>query len=146
MRLAGLYLLYAEALNEVNGPTAEVYTYIDRVRARAGLPGVQNAWANFSKNPGKPNSKEGLRQIIHQERRNELCFEGQSGWDLRRWKELQQVLSQPLQGWGINEEQAVNYYRPRTVLEPVFNVRDYLFPVQTYDLIVNDNLVQTPYW
>jgi len=146
MRLGGLYLLYAEALNEVNGPTAEVYTYIDKVRARAGLPGVQNAWTNFSKNPGKPNSKEGLRQIIHQERRNELCFEGQSGWDLRRWKELQNVLSQPLQGWSINEEQAVNYYRPRTVLEPVFNVRDYLFPIQTYDLIVNDNLVQTPYW
>jgi len=40
----------------------------------------------------------------------------------------------------------VNYYRPRTALEPVFNVRDYLFPIQTYDLIVNDNLVQTPYW
>ena len=146
MRLAGLYLLYAEALNEVNGPTAEVYSYIDKVRARAGLPGVQDAWANFSKNPAKPNSKEGLRQIIHQERRNELCFEGQSGWDLRRWKELQNVLSVPLQGWSIYEEQALNYYRPRTVLEPVFNVRDYLFPVLTYDLIVNNNLVQTPYW
>jgi hypothetical protein len=146
MRLAGLYLLYAETLNEVSGPGAEVYTYIDKVRARAGLTGVQNAWTNFSKNPAKPNSKEGLRQIIHQERRNELCFEGQSGWDLRRWKELQNVLSVPLQGWSINEEQALNYYRPRTVLEPVFNVRDYLFPIRTYDLIVNNNLVQTPYW
>ena len=146
MRLAGLYLLYAEALNEVSGPSAEVYTYIDKVRARAGLTGVQNAWTSFSKNPAKPNSKEGLRQIIHQERRNELCFEGQMGWDLRRWKELQNVLSVPLQGWSINEEQAVNYYRPHNVLAPVFNVRDYLFPISTYDLIVNNNLVQTPYW
>src|SRR3984893_5862597 len=39
MRLAGLYLLYAEALNEVNGPTNEVYSYIDKVRTRAGLQG-----------------------------------------------------------------------------------------------------------
>ena len=146
LRLAGLYLLYAEALNEVNGPTAEVFTYIDKVRARAGLPGVQAAWTGYSKNPGKPNSKEGLRQIIHQERRIELCFEAQGGWDLRRWKELQSVLSVPLQGWSIYEDQAINYYRPQTVVEPVFGVKDYLFPINTYDLIVNDNLVQNPYW
>jgi len=146
MRLAGLYLLYAEALNEVNGPTPEVFTYIDKVRVRAGLQGVQAAWSAYSKNPGKPSTKDGLRQIIHQERRNELCFEAQGGWDLRRWKELQAVLSTPLQGWSIYEEQPVNYYRPQTVLQPVFGVRDYLFPISTYNLIVNDNLVQNPFW
>jgi len=146
MRLAGLYLLYAETLNEVGGPTAEVYSYIDKVRLRAGLPGVQAAWSTYSKNPSRPNTKDGLRQIIHQERRIELCFEAQSGWDLRRWKELQAVLSTPLQGWSIYEEQAANYYRPQTVLEPVFGLRDYLFPIQSYDIIVNDNLVQNPYW
>jgi hypothetical protein len=62
--------------------------YIDKVRTRAGLKGVVESWTDYSKNPGKIGSKEGLRQIIHQERRLELCFEGQSGWDLRRWKEL----------------------------------------------------------
>ena len=146
MRLAGLYLLYAETLNEVGGPTPEVYTYIDKVRTRAGLQGVQAAWSSYSTNPSKPNTKDGLRQIIHQERRIELCFEAQSGWDLRRWKELQAVLSVPLQGWSIYDDQAINYYRPQTVVAPVFGLRDYLFPIQSYDIIVNDNLVQNPYW
>jgi hypothetical protein len=146
IRLAGLYLLYAEALNEVNGPTAEVFSYLDVVRKRAGLKGVQESWTAFSRTPAKFNTKDGLRQIIHQERRIELCFEAQSGWDLRRWKELQSVLSAPIQGWSINNADAVNYYRPVTQFIPVFGIKDYLWPIKSYDLIVNPNLVQNPLW
>lgn len=146
MRLAGLYLLYAEALNEVSGPTADVNTYVNRVRARAGLKSVQEAWGTYSNNPTKYTTKEGMRQIIHQERRIELCFEAQSGWDLRRWKELQNVLSVPIQGWNIYEDQAVNYYKPNTVFTSVFGLRNYLWPIKDNDLIINSNLVQNPYW
>jgi hypothetical protein len=146
IRVSGLCLLYAEALNEAEGPSAEVYKYIDMVRVRAGLQGVQASWAAYSTNPGKATSKDGLRQIIHQERRIELAFEGQIGWDLRRWKELQEVLSKPLQGWNINEGSSAAYYRPSTVLIPVFGVKDYLFPIATYDIVVNENLTQNPYW
>jgi hypothetical protein len=146
IRLASLYLLYAETLNEVSGPSATAYAYIDSVRARAGLPGVVASWQNNSRNPAKPQSKEGLRQIIHQERRIELCFEAQSGWDLRRWKELQDVLSRPLQGWNVYEESPANYYQPRTVLIPVFGQKNYLWPIKTDALIVNNNLTQNPYW
>jgi hypothetical protein len=146
MRLAGLYLLYAEALNEANGPTPDAFTYIDMVRARAGLQGVQQSWSAYSKNPAKFATKEGLRAIIHQERRIELCFEGQGGWDLRRWKEIQEVLSNPMQGWNIYESDPGNYYHPRTVLIPVFGLQNYLWPIKTNDLIVNPNLVQNPYW
>lgn len=146
IRLAGLYLLYAEALNEVSGPGAEVFTYVDKVRQRAGLQGVKVSWTNFSKNPNKFNTKDGLRQIIHQERRIELCFEGQSGWDLRRWKELQAVLTAPIQGWSINNAETINYYRPTTQFIPVFGLKDYLWPIRSYDLVVNPNLVQNPYW
>jgi hypothetical protein len=146
IRLSGLYLLYAEALNEAEGPSAEVYKYIDMVRTRAGLQGVQASWTAYSTNPGKATGKDGLRQIIHQERRIELAFEGQIGWDLRRWKELQEVLSKPLQGWNINEGSSAAYYRPSTVLIPVFGVKDYLFPIATQDIIINENLTQNPYW
>jgi hypothetical protein len=146
MRLAGLYLLYAEALNEANGPTPEAFTYIDLVRARAGLQGVQQSWNTYSKNPSKPTTKDGLRTIIHQERRIELCFEAQSGWDLRRWKELQGVLSNSMQGWNIYESDPGNYYHPRTVLIPVFGLKNYLWPIKANDLIVDPNLVQNPYW
>jgi hypothetical protein len=146
IRLAGLYLLYAEALNEASGPSAEVYSYIDKVRTRAGLPNVVTAWNTYSRISSKPSTKDGLRQIIHQERRIELCFEGQAGWDLRRWKELQIVLSNPMQGWNIYETEAVNYYRPRTVIIPIFGQRDYLWPIKNDDLIINPNLVQNPFW
>ena len=146
MRLAGLYLLYAEALNEVNGPTAQAFTYIDLVRARAGLAGVQQSWSTYSNNPTKFSTKDGLRAIIHQERRIELCFEAQSGWDLRRWKELQGVLSSPMQGWNIYDVDPAAYYQPRTVLIPVFGLQNYLWPIKSDDLLVDPNLVQNPYW
>jgi len=146
MRLAGLYLLYAETLNEVQGPSAEAYKYIDMVRERAGLKGVQEAWSTYSTNASKATSKNGLRQIIQQERRIELCFEGRIGWDLRRWKLMQQVLSTPLQGWNIQEADPVGYYRPRNLVVPVFGLKDYLWPIRYNELIVNPNLVQNPYW
>lgn len=146
MRLSGLWLLYAECLNEANGPGSEVYELINRVRTRAGLPGVVEAWQQHSRNPTKPSSKEGLRQIIHQERRIELAFEGQAGWDLRRWKELQQVLTAPIQGWSVFNRTTQGYYQLSTVYQPVFARRDYLFPIQDYDLLTNPNLVQTLYW
>lgn len=147
IRLAGMYLLYAEALNEsLETPNEEVYKYINLVRTRAGLPGVKEAWAAHSKFPDRATNKVELRKIIHRERRIELCFEGQIGWDLRRWKELQDVLSRPLQGWSVQEENAVNYYRPRTVATPVFGVKDYLWPIRNTEVVVNENLVQNPFW
>jgi len=146
MRLTGLWLLYAECLNEANGPGGDVYNWIDQVRARAGLQGVVTSWAQYSRNPARPLTKEGLRQIIHQERRIELAFEGQAGWDLRRWKELQGVLASPFTGWNVFNRSTNGYYQLNTVYQPVFGLRDYLFPIQDYDLLTNPNLVQTPYW
>ncbi|MDB5012265.1 MAG: RagB/SusD family nutrient uptake outer membrane protein [Daejeonella sp.] len=147
MRLADLYLLYAETINEVKGPTADVYHYLDLVRSRAGLQGVKQSWDQYAKNPGKYSSKDGLRQIIHQERRIELCFEGRIGWDLRRWKELESVLNSPIQGW--NWKQTANreaYYTPQTLFQPIFNKRDNLWPISDNSLTVNPNLVQNPGW
>lgn len=145
IRLSGLWLLYAECLNEA-GNSADAITWLDKVRTKAGLPGVMNAWAQHSRLPSKPSSKDGLRSIIHQERRIELAFEGQAGWDLRRWKELQNVLSKPFQGWTVFNRTVAGYYQLNNVYQPSFGLRDYLFPIQQYDLLTNPNLVQTPYW
>ncbi|RXK85528.1 RagB/SusD family nutrient uptake outer membrane protein [Filimonas effusa] len=146
MRLTGLWLLYAECMNEVHGPSSDAYLWVNKVRARAGLKTIQDAWTSYSNNPGKYTTKEGFRQIIHQERRIELAFEGQSGWDLRRWKELQTVLSTPVQGWNIYQKTAENYYQLNLVFQPVFSLKDYFFPIKENDLIVNPNLVQNLYW
>jgi hypothetical protein len=146
MRLTSLWLLYAECLNEVNGPSAEAYSWIDQVRARAGLQGVVDSWNNYSAFPGKPATREGLRSIIHQERRIELSFEGQAGWDLRRWKELQSVLTGPVQGWNVFNKTVNGYYQVVNVFQPIFGLRNYLYPIQDYDILTNPNLTQTLYW
>ena len=107
---------------------------------------MKTAWSTYSRNPSKYASKEGLRQIIHQERRIELAFEGQAGWDLRRWKELQSVLTGPIQGWNYRQRTVQSFYQIVNIYQPVFGLKDYLFPIQDYDLLTNPNLVQTPYW
>ncbi|WPV66106.1 RagB/SusD family nutrient uptake outer membrane protein [Chitinophaga sp. LS1] len=146
IQLTGLWLLYAECLNEVNGPGAEVYAWIDKVRAKSGLDGVVASWSQYSINPDKYSSKDGLRDIIHQERRIETAFEGQAGWDLRRWKELQNVLSTPVQGWNVFNRTTDGYYQLKLVQQTSFSIRNYLYPIQDYDLLTNPNLVQTLYW
>jgi hypothetical protein len=146
IRLADLYLLYAEALNEVSGPGAEVYEYIDTVRARAGIPSVEESWSTYSRNPNQYQTKDGLRKIIHQERLIELAFEGKRFWDLRRWKEAVNELNQPITGWDLDQESAEGYYRERLIFNQTFSTRDYLWPLNENALLANDKLVQNPGW
>jgi starch-binding outer membrane protein, SusD/RagB family len=146
MRLAGLYLLYAECLNEAGGPSNEVYSYIDSVRSRAKLKGVVESWASYSNMPGKPLTKDGLRDIIHREKRIELCFEGQTGWDLRRWKEYVTEASKPVQGWNVMQADIKSYYTLQTLMVPVISTKDYLWPLSGNELLKNNKLVQAPYW
>ena len=147
MRLADLYLLYAESLNEANGPVDEAFTYLDAIRARAGLKGVKESWASYSNNPSKPNTKEGLREIIQNERNIELAFEGKRFWDIRRWKQIAELNIQP-QGWNVSGENAADFYKVTNVAQkPVkFSVRDYFWPIKENDLSVNENLIQNYGW
>lgn len=147
MRLSDLYLLYAEALNEAQGPVPDVYTYINRIRARAGLPTVQDSWSNYSINPTKYTTKDGMRAIIQRERAVELCFEGHRFWDLLRWKTAGVELNSNVTGWSISENSPELYYRERSIYSRQFIVpRDYLWPIKESDLLVNQNLVQNPNW
>jgi len=145
-RLANIYLLYAEALNEVDGPTPEVFEFLDLIRERAGLLGVEESWATYSRNPTKPQSKEGLREIIQRERLIELALEGQRFWDLRRWKKSVEVLNQPITGWDIEQKTAEGYYRERVLYNQKFTVRDYLWPIREVETLANKNTVQNPGW
>ena len=146
LRLGDLYLLYAETLNEVNGPSPEVYEYIDRIRTRAGLDGVVQSWVNHSMNPQKPLSQGGLREIIHRERLIELAFEGQRFWDLRRWLKTEEKLNKPVIGWTNSETEKEKYYKERILFTPTFYPKDYLWPINQYTLTINPNLVQAPGW
>lgn len=145
IRLADLYLMYAEALNEsLSAPNAEVYKYIDMVRERAGLQGVVNAWRNYSKYPAKPTTKDGMREIIRKERLNELACEGKRFWDLRRWKI---TLPKEVYGWNVTGKTPDNFYRKTVLYErPEYYYRDYLWPLKISTLLQNSNLVQNPGW
>jgi len=147
MRLADLYLMYAEALNEVEGPTAEVLKYVDAIRARAGIAGVAVSWQNFSSNPSKYTTKDGMREIIHRERNIELAFEGKSYWDIRRWKTATQEYNEAVKGWNVFGATEADYYQIRTLFQQRFvGPRDYFWPLNETTLIQNPNLVQAPGW
>ncbi len=152
IRLGDLYLLYAEALNEVkSAPDAEVYEYVDLIRERAGLAGVVESWSQHSTYSDKPTTKEGMRDIIKQERLIELAFEGTRFWDLRRWKDAEKYMNLPIKGWDIGGR-GLGFYNVTTVFpgpsDPVipFEFKDYLWPIREDEIIKNPNLVQNPGW
>ncbi|MBL1409460.1 RagB/SusD family nutrient uptake outer membrane protein [Sphingobacterium faecale] len=146
MRLADLYLLYAESVNEYLGPNDEGYNYINKVRMRSGVPSVQDAWSQFAKTPSKYTEKEGLRAIIQQERQIELAFEAQRFYDIRRWKIALDILNEPIMGWSVNQVAETDYYRLNTVFEPHFEKKHLLEPIQFSDVLVNNNLLQNLGW
>jgi hypothetical protein len=151
IRYADLLLLYAEALNETtNGessyPDAAVYAAVDSVRARAGLEGVIGSWRKYSRNPDKPSTKAGMREIIRRERNIELACEGQYYWDSRRWKTAVKEQNRIIQGWNVTSIDESIYYTPTTIYIQRFINRDYLAPVPESDLIKNPQLIQNPGW
>jgi hypothetical protein len=76
LRLAEIYLSAAEALNEVHGgPTPQAYQYVNIVRARVGLGGLQE---NLT--------QEEFREAVLQERSKEFGYEEVRWFDLIRWK------------------------------------------------------------
>ncbi|TKG93810.1 RagB/SusD family nutrient uptake outer membrane protein [Puteibacter caeruleilacunae] len=146
-RLADLYLMYAEALNEsLDAPNDEVYNAINAVRERAGLPTVQDSWTNFSLYPEKINSKEGMREIIRHERTNELAFEGKRFWDIRRWKIAHEVMNEPVKGLNANGENLEDFNVVRTLGLQSFSSKEYLWPISVYNLRVNTKIKQNPGW
>lgn len=148
MRMADLYLMYAEALNEYSGPSPEVYKYVDMIRERAGLEGVVDSWRKYSNNPSKATTKEGLREIIQHEREIELVFEAQHFWDIRRWKKIQELNEQPI-GWNsiLGDTQEMFYTVTSMAQVPVqFSVRDYFWPINEKEISINPNMVQNFDW
>lgn len=146
IRLSDLYLLYAEALNESEGPVDDVYAYVNLVRKRAGLETVQSSWTAFSTNPVKFTTQSGMRDIIHQERTIELAFESQRFWDLRRWKEAGNMLNSPIMGFDLQQPLAVDYTRPTVIFNQTFGAKDYFWPIKDSNVEANRNLVQNLGW
>ena len=138
-RVGELYLNYAEALNEAQGPVAEVYTYVNEIRKRAGLPDLPDGL-----------SKEEMRAKIHHERRIELAFETHRFFDVRRWKEAENTENRQIHSMNIYAGANATdpaYYERKKVENRVFERKHYLFPIPQDEINMNiDNLVQNPDW
>lgn len=139
-RLAEAYLGYAEALNESQGPTDEVYHYINLIRQRAGIPDLQIGL-----------SQTEMRKAIQQERRIEFNCEGIRFNDIRRWKLGETYLSGNL--WGMNFRGSVKsddsnnpdaFYVRKLYKSRSFTKKQYIWPVPQSEMDINPNLVQAP--
>ncbi|MEX2569453.1 MAG: RagB/SusD family nutrient uptake outer membrane protein [Cyclobacteriaceae bacterium] len=125
LRLADVYLMRAEALNEINGPSAEAYEMINAIRERArNRDGVTPSTY--------PENLEGLsqdefRDAVLMERAIELGFEGHRWFDLVRTGRLLETIR------SINPSSAIAE-------------KHYLFPIPADELIINENLTQNPGW
>ena len=88
LRYAEVLLLYAEALNELNGgPDNEAYKMVNLVRQRAGLDSLANGM-----------SKADFALALEHERQVELAFEGHRWFDLVRTGRALQVMNAHFDG------------------------------------------------
>jgi hypothetical protein len=76
LRLADVYLMFAEASNEQNGPNNDALTRLNSIRTRAGLPALAQAAVS---------TKQAFRNEVDKQRRLELAFEGERWFDLLRY-------------------------------------------------------------
>ncbi|MWW23170.1 RagB/SusD family nutrient uptake outer membrane protein [Algibacter lectus] len=122
-RYTELFLIFAEAANEIGGPDQQVEgmsarDVIGAIRQRAGITQPDAYLATIT-------TKESMRELIRNERRLELSFEGHRFWDLRRW------------GVSLNES-AQGYFDDgdNYVELPAVEIRNYQ-PFATYMPIPN---------
>lgn len=136
MRYAEVLLNYAEACIEL-GDDAEARTYINKIRTRAGLPGVTE-------------SGPALRTRYRNERRVELMFEDQRFFDVRRW-----VIGP--EGYTKTYKANVLYkLLPDKTTSPVPTIKHevletrawidkaYFLPILRSEINKNDKLIQNP--
>jgi hypothetical protein len=151
IRVADLYLMKAEAMNEYYGPSQEAYDAINIVRLRAGIPKVEDSYTNTEwvrpEVLNKHLQQDGFRAIIHRERVNELAFEGGFiFWDMTRWKESVTTFSRPIWGWNYLGTTATTFFTLQTVQGRKWSITDCLWPIKTSEMNINANLIQNPGW
>jgi len=113
IRFTEIFLTYAEAANEAWGPIGGLKSYnaqsiIGAIRKRAGIEDADPYLKSLD--------RDGMRDLIQNERRIELCFESFRFWDLRRWKKLD-LMKQTIRGVRWNggvatyfDEESRDYY------------------------------------
>lgn len=141
MRLAELYLIYAEALCEWDyaGNKAEILRYVNLVRRRAGQPDLEDT-------PEFRDTQEHVRARIRNERAVELAFEEQRYFDLKRWREGDK-LGGSMYGMEVLGSAESPQFNRFLFEERVFTDKWYLYPIKEQDIMRSQGqLIQNPGW
>jgi hypothetical protein len=142
IRYAEVLLSYAEAKIESNQIDASVYSAINKVRERAGMPDVDQSVYN---------DQASLRTLIRRERRIEFAMEGLRWYDIQRWKIGPQVMIGPV--WGANigtvdpgtgKYTITGDHLPTVETRQFVDPKNYLWPVPQAEININSKLIQNP--
>ena len=158
IRYADILLLYAEALNELDGTynipswdeattynirrdITEIQKGIHPIRIRGGVPDYStDVYAN----------KDLLRAKIKRERMIEFMGEGKRYFDLRRWKDAPRELNQRIYGCNVmmdaNHPAEFQQIIPINNLRTTFSDKMYFWPIRHSELKHNSRLTQNPGW
>ncbi|GHT09702.1 carbohydrate-binding protein [Bacteroidia bacterium] len=139
IRYAEILLNYAEALNEVNGPSSEVFEKLQLLRDRAGMTAKLSLRSDLG-------TKEALRKFIRKERTIELAFEDHRAWDIRRWNVAVEALARPVYGVEVSAGAGGNpVYTRKVVQNRVFTEKMYLYPIPEAE-VWKTNIENNPGW
>lgn len=139
-RYGEILLNYAEALNEAQGPVADVYTSVNAIRKRAGMPDLPTGL-----------TKDQMRARIHNERAIELAFEEHRWWDLLRWKRGKEVVAQVVNGMDV-ERLANGTFKYTVIAMPavyqrVFEDHMHRYPIPRNEIFKSSGVLkQNPGW
>lgn len=148
IRYTEIFLDYAEAANEAQGPKAKVggasysaYDVIKAIRQRAGI--CTNTTDEYLEVCAA--SKEKMRELIRNERRLELCFENHRFWDLRRW---QSNLNETAKGVSITTDAATGALSYENINVESRDYKDYMVygPIPYSEVLKWSNLQQNDGW
>lgn len=155
MRLADVYLLYAEAVaNGYGSATAKANSFgmtaveaVDKVRARAGVAGVNAKYLG---------SVDAFMSEVRRERAVELAFEGHRFHDLRRWLLLTERPYTYKTRLEFDRAPGIDYSNPKDnrvlnireeiILERQLEERHYWLPLPTADVNIYPEFGQNPGW
>jgi hypothetical protein len=137
-RYTDALLMYAEAANEALGPDGNIGGYtarqvINAIRDRAGI--VSEFWVSIQ-------DKNGLSELIKNERRLEMCFENQRFWDLRRWG-MTDAIAQPVTGVRVSADGTSYTYE--TVENRAYQAHQIYGPIP-YNETLKYELIQNEGW
>lgn len=136
LRYSDVLLMYAEASNELDGPTQTAYDCIEKVRSRAGI----------ATRPFGEYGKDAFRELVRNERGRELCFESLRRFDLIRWGTFVQEMN-AYTTWAADPRWSENVTASRAAsIGGSVTARNVLLPIPSIELGVNKQLSQNSLW